>query len=249
MGILNVTPDSFSDDGKYYKKSDALKHAKHLIQDGANIIDIGGESTRPDAKPVSVKEELRRVVPIIKSIRKSKWGRKVWISVDTYKAEVARQAIQSGADMVNDVTALRGDPEMAKIVAENNVPVVLMYSKDSKPPTTRKKIHYKNVIKTILKFFNERIKFAEENGIFKENIILDPGMGGFVSMIPKYSFEILQRLPELKKLGFALLIGPSRKSFLKNFGARDTASFFAAWYALENGADIIRTHQPVKIQG
>lgn len=248
MGILNVTPDSFSDGGDFLRQSDALKHAKKLIEDGADIIDIGGESTRPDAKPVPIQEELRRVIPVIRSIRKSKWGRKVWISVDTYKAEVARQAVEAGADMVNDVTALRGDPQMAKVVSEMNVPVVLMYSKDPKPPTTRKKVRYHDVIKTILKFFRERIAFARKNRIRSANLILDPGMGGFVSMVPEYSFEILRRLPELKKLGFALLIGTSRKSFLSADLDVKSPSFFSAWYALEQGASIVRAHDTADLK-
>lgn len=249
MGILNVTPDSFYDRGKFYKKTAALKQAVFLVKNGCVALDIGGESTGPGSHLVALGEELRRVIRIIKAIRKSRDQKlkNIWISIDTYKAEVARQALEAGADMINDVTALRGDPKMAKVISEFQSPVILMYAKDVTPRTTRKKIRYRNVIKTVKNFLKERVRFAFRGGIRKSQIIIDPGMGAFVSGIPRYSFEILRHLPELTKLGFPICVGPSMKSFLGTpqggtIEDRKIPSIFAGWYALQNGASIIRVH-------
>lgn len=240
MGILNLTPDSFSDGGIYNTAKMALKRAKQLEQEGADIIDIGGESTGPGSKNVSLKEELNRIIPILKKIRKHT---KLKVSIDTYKAEVARIALEEGADMINDVTALRQDPELPKIITKYRCPIVLMYSKDTTPRTTVKKIHYKDVIKIIKSFLKKRISYARKHGISKENIIIDPGMGQFISSIPKYSFEIIARLKDLKKLNFPILIGISRKSFLGGaLGTRDEKSALLSTIAYLNGASIIRTH-------
>ena len=202
------------------------------------------------------------MIPILKIIRKHT---KLPISLDTYKFEVARQALEEGADLINDVTALRQDPKLAEIVARYKCPIVLMYSKDQTPRTTRKEVHYKDVIKTIKRFLEERIKFAKKHGISDKNIIIDPGMGAFISGIPRYSLEIIARLKELQTLQYPILVGISRKSFLKIPGEgtarartseacgfataerselkkRDERGALLEAIAYLNGASIIRTH-------
>lgn len=246
MAILNVTPDSFYDGGKFYKTVHAVAYAQKLIEAGAHILDIGGESTAPGSQSVEAHEEILRIIPVIEAIRSFRDPRfkKVWISVDTSKAIVAKRAIEVGADMVNDVTALRGDPEMAPTLAELKAPIVLMYAKDPTPRTSRKKIRYREVIMTVKHFLQKRIRFALRHGIRRSHIILDPGMGAFVSAIPKYSFEILRRLFELQSLGYPICVGPSMKSFLggKTIEDRKIPSIFAAWFAAQNGASILRVH-------
>lgn len=243
MGILNVTPDSFSDGGKFFDVKIAVAQAKKLIKEGADIIDVGGESSGPGSQDVSLKEELRRVIPVIKRIAPFAKKAGIKISIDTYKAEVARQAIKTGAGVINDVTALRGDSEMASVAAKAGVPIVLMYSKDPTARTTRIKKNYKDVVKTVMEFLKERAEFAVKSGIKKSQIILDPGMGAFVSSEPKYSYEILRRLREFKVLGFPVLIGTSRKSFLPGkLNARLIPSLIANLVATKNGAGILRVH-------
>lgn len=241
MGILNLTPDSFSDGGEYLDEKSAIKRALQMEKEGADFIDIGAESTGPKSKNVSAKEELKRLIPILKILRKKT---KLPISIDTYKSEVAKEALEEGADMINDVTALRADPKLAKIIAKYDCPVILMYSKDNTPRTTVKAKKYTNIIKTISTFFTQRIKFAEKNGIKKENIIIDPGIGQFISSIPNYSFEIITRLREFHNFDHPLLIGLSRKSFLggKNMAERDLKARPLSAIAYLNGASIIRTH-------
>ncbi|MEK7085667.1 MAG: dihydropteroate synthase [Patescibacteria group bacterium] len=240
MGILNVTPDSFSDGGKFNSIEKALKRAKEIEEEGADIIDIGGESTGPNSQNVSLKEELNRVIPVIKRLRQIS---KLPISIDTYKSEVAKQALENGANIINDVTALRGDKNMAKIAAKYNCPIILMYSKDNSPRTTKKAVEYKDVMNTIKTFLKSRIKYAKQQGIKNSQIIIDPGMGAFVSGIPEYSFEIIAKLNQLKSLKFPILIGISRKSFLGGeIGTRDSKSAALSAIAYLNGADIIRTH-------
>ena len=185
MGILNTTPDSFSEDSSFFEFDDALSQARKIIADGADWLDIGGESSGPGSKEVPLEEELRRVIPLIKEVRSES---DIWISVDTWKAEVARQSLHAGADAVNDVSALRADKEMASVIAEYKVPVVLMYSKDSTPRTTRNHFEYTDVIQSIISFFKERLEYAKSNGIQKSQIVIDPGMGFFISGNEKYSF-------------------------------------------------------------
>ncbi len=248
MGILNSTPDSFSDNSRFFKLDDALKKARKMINDGANIIDIGGESSGPDSLEVPLDEELQRVIPLIQNIRKES---DIWISVDTWKAEVARQSLEAGADAINDVTALRGDPEMTKIVKKYQVPIVIMYSKDATPRTTEQQSDYEDVIDTIKIFFRERLRFAESNGVQKKLIVLDPGMGFFISGTPKYSFEVIRRLTELHEFDLPLLLGPSRKSFLSgvskgsklNFSDRDIPGVVVSSIALWQGVSILRFHE------
>lgn len=240
MGILNITPDSFSDGGKFNTLKKAVKRAKQMESEGADIIDIGGESTGPDSKFISLEEELNRIIPILKIIRKNT---KLPISIDTYKSEVAKQALENGANIINDVTALRGDKNMAKIAAKYACPIILMYSKDKTPRTTRKPKTYKDILKTIKTFLENRIKYAKQQGIKNSQIIIDPGMGAFISNIPKYSFEIIAKLNELKSIKLPILIGISRKSFLGGeMETRDLKSATLSAIAYLNGADIIRTH-------
>lgn len=245
MGILNVTPDSFSDGGKFNTQDQAIMRFEEMGAEGADIIDIGGESTGPGSKDVELQEEIKRVIPILKELRKR--NQNVWISVDTYKAEVARQALEHGADMINDVLALRGDENMANILAKTEVPVVLMYSKDSTGRTTGEEKKYDNVIEHVKEFFEERIKHAEENGINRNRIIIDPGQGAFVSGDPKYSLQILNRLEEFKSLNLPILIGSSRKSLVGQtlnlpLHERLEGSLACAAVALIKGASIIRAH-------
>ncbi len=240
MGILNTTPDSFSDGGKHHTPQKALKKALEMIEAGAQIIDIGGESTGPGSKNVTTEEELRRVIPVIKLIRKHS---KVLISIDTYKSAVAKEALANGADIINDVTALRGDKEMASVIAESKCPYIMMYSKDPTARTTLKAKTYADVTKTIEKFFEAQIKKAQKNGIKRSQLILDPGMGQFISSIPKYSFQIIARLPELKNFKLPILIGISRKSFFGgSLKERDEKGKALTAIAYLNGASIIRTH-------
>lgn len=236
MGILNTTPDSFSDGGRFWRDGKlqvelVVEIAKKMVEDGADILDIGGESSGPNSKDVSLEEELKRVIPAVRAIREA--GVDVKISVDTYKAEVVRQAIFAGATMINDVTALRGDPEMVEVVADFGKQVVLMYSKNPTARTTRTVVHYDDVVKTILAFFEERLEYAFAHGVKREQIILDPGMGLFVSGDPQYSFEIIERLGEFKALGFPVLLGPSRKSFLAGAAIPEAC----------RAADILRVHE------
>ena len=218
-----------------------------MVDQGADWIDIGGESSGPGAEAVSLAEELQRTIPIIKAIRQES---DLWISVDTYKAEVAHQAIEAGADVINDITALRGDPEMINVVAKTQVPVVITYSKDPDVRTTKRDFHYEDVIKTIQEFFKERLAFMQKQGIPFENIILDPGMGFYISGVPRYSFEIIRRLPELTEWGFPMMIGTSRKSFLANVSPGKTLAVYerelptaiTTSVAIWQGASLLRLH-------
>lgn len=247
VGILNVTPDSYFDGGKWNSLEMALKKAEEMIAEGADWIEVGGESTGPNSKDISLQEEIDRTINVIKEIRK-RWG-SVNISVDTYKSEVAHQAIAAGATMVNDVTAGRGDANMFAEVAgfAKVAKVVLMYAKDPTPRTTIDLVQYKDVIATIKKFLSERIDAAVAAGISRDRIIIDPGLGHFVSSDPKYSFEIIARLEELLSLGCPIFLSPSRKSFLsgkENLPPVDRlpATIAASAIAVLDGASFIRTH-------
>ena len=244
MGVLNVTPDSFSDGGKYLDPKKAVKKALEMIEEGADIIDIGGESSGPDSKDVSLKEELARVIPVLRMLRAKT---EAWVSVDTYKAEVARSAIEAGADMINDVTAFRGDKGLASVVAAARVPVVVMYSKDSSARTTRKVVEYKNVVSFVQKFLKERVAVGMKAGVKKSQFILDPGMGAFVSSEPKYSLQILKKLEKFGEMGMPILVGASRKGFIGQvlgvgLNERLEGGLAAHALAVLHGAAIIRTH-------
>ena len=241
QGIINTTPDSFSDGGEANTIKKALKKAEELINYKASILDIGGEASGPNSQNISVTEEIKRVTSVIKAI-KAKWPH-ILISIDTCKAQTAEEAIIAGADIINDITAMRYDPKMVEIAAKYQVPIILMYNKDNSPRTTIEKKHYKNIIQTITDFFIERITYAKKIGVTK--IILDPGMGHFISSDPQYSFEIIKRLKELKDFFSEnqLLIGLSRKSFIGGLlKDRDKQALELHYQALSNGADIIRVH-------
>jgi dihydropteroate synthase len=243
MGVVNVTPDSFSDGGDFYKVEDAEKQIQKLIKDKADIIDIGGESTGPKSSDVSVDEEMRRVKPIIDFVSKNKLYKKAKFSIDTYKAPIARYALENGFTIINDVTALRGDPAMTDVIMEYQPMVILMYSKDPTPRTTAEKVEYKDVAASVKSFLIEKILMLVDSGFPEENIIIDPGMGMFVSADPKYSFELIDRLPELKQMGYPVCVGVSRKSFLGGkVSDRDRLSVDWSIRALRNGANIIRMH-------
>lgn len=244
MGVLNVTPDSFSDGGRYLRPDRAVKHALRMAKDGADIIDIGGQSTGPGSKNVSLHEELKRVLPVLNKLRPLV---KTLISVDTWRAEVARRALECGADMINDVTALRGDKKMASVLARYGRPVVLMYSKDKTARTSMRNVFYDDVIKTIKDFLKERIGVAVRAGLKRKNLILDPGMGAFVSSEVKYSLQILARLKEFQTFGLPILVGPSRKSFIGQalnlpLSQRLEGALACAAIAAHNGASILRVH-------
>ena len=248
MGILNPTPDSFSEGSSFFEFDDALAQARKIIDEGADWLDIGGESSGPGSSEVPLEEELRRVVPLIKAVRSES---DIWISVDTWKAEVARRSLDAGADAVNDVSALRADKEMAGVIGEYQVPVVLMYSKDLTSRTTRDHTEYSDVVQTIISFFKERLMYAESNGIQKNQIIIDPGMGFFISGNEKYSFEVIRRISELHEFELPLLLGPSRKSFLAkvssnrnlNFSERDFPCALVSSIALWQGVSVLRFHE------
>jgi dihydropteroate synthase len=243
MGILNVTPDSFSDGGKFLSADKAIAHALELQQQGADMIDIGGESTRPGAAPVTLEEELARVIPVIQALRKKS---SIPISIDTYKAEVARQAVAAGADIINDVSAFRFDPDMVVVAARGGVPVILMHML-GKPRDMQVKPEYRDCVREIGEFFEERITSAQAAGIVREKIILDPGIG-FGKRIQD-NLDILRRCREFTRFGRPLLVGASRKSFIAQVpgGAGEPSnriggSIAAAIMAVANGASIVRVH-------
>ncbi len=241
MGVLNVTPDSFSDGGRFLNTADAVAHAERMAEEGADLIDVGGESTRPGAAPVPLDEELRRVIPVIEQLAKR--GR-LPVAVDTSKAEVARQAIAAGAAMVNDVTALRGDPKMADVVAEARVPVVLMHMRGT-PATMQRAPRYRSLMGELLRFFKARIAVARAAGIDRRLIIIDPGIGFGKTL--QHNLEILGQLERLAPLGQPILVGPSRKSFIGKIldlpvdeRLEGTAAAVAA--SVLHGAHIVRVH-------
>ncbi|MFA0035184.1 dihydropteroate synthase [Vibrio sp. 10N.261.52.A1] len=240
MGILNVTPDSFSDGGKFNSLDNALQQAERMIQAGVSIIDIGGESTRPGAPDVSLEEELARVIPAIKAIR-AKFD--VWISIDTSKAEVMRQAVEAGADLINDVRALQ-EPGALQAAADANVPICLMHMK-GQPRTMQANPSYDDVLQDVEAFLQERVEACEAVGISKEQLILDPGFG-FGKTI-EHNYHLLAHLEKFHSLGLPVLAGMSRKSMI--FKLLDkvpadcmVASVTCATIAAMKGAQIIRVH-------
>lgn len=242
MGILNITPDSFSDGGEYFNKKDlALKRIEEMAASGADIIDIGGESTRPGAGSVSVEVELDRVIPVIKEASRNI---NIPISIDTSKAQVAEEAIASGAAIVNDITGLRGDSRMASVVAKSGVGLIVMHMKGA-PRTMQDDPVYKDLIGEIIASLKESIDIALENGIKEDKIIVDPGIG--FGKATEHNLEILRRLAEFRALNRPVMVGVSRKSFLGkilNAGAKDRLMGTAAACAIAimNGASIIRVH-------
>ena len=244
MGILNVTPDSFSDGARCLTKDRAVAHALEMVEEGADIIDVGGESTRPGAKRVEEDEELKRVIPVVAELVKEG----IAISVDTTKAGVAKKALEAGAWMINDVSALR-DPKMAGVLNEFNAPVVLMHMRGT-PRTMQDSVEYGDITAEIVEYLTERIAFAASVAIVPERIVIDPGLGFGKSA--QGNFSILKKLSEFKTLGRPVLIGASRKSFLSApMGGgempdgpleRLAPSIAAEAVAILNGADIVRVH-------
>jgi len=250
MGILNVTPDSFSDGGKHFSTDDAVKHALLMEKEGADIIDIGGESTRPSAKTISLDEEMNRTIPVIKQLIEEI---SIPVSIDTYKSDVARRALDLGVGMVNDISALKADRNLASVVAEYEVPICLMHMKGN-PRNMQINPTYDDVVKEIHDFLKERAEFALFCDIKKENIIIDPGIGfgKRTGRGVEDNCEILRRLSEFKNLGFPVMIGASRKKFIGNVCGGDDdplpvsdrleGSLAAACLAVINGANIVRVH-------
>jgi len=238
MGVVNVTPDSFSDGGVNFDPDDAAASARRMLEEGAAIVDIGGESTRPGSEGVTEEEELRRVVPVLERLQGE-----VPVSIDTSKAEVARRALALGAELVNDVTALRGDPDLAGVVADSGAYLCLMHML-GEPRTMQDNPVYDDVVSDVKSFLEERLAFAVDAGIDERRICLDPGIG--FGKTAAHNFELVRRLGELAAIGRPLLVGFSRKSTLGALNGQKTgsaaASVGAALSAYERGATILRVH-------
>ena len=241
MGILNITPDSFSDGGQFISVQEAANHAFKMIDEGVDIIDIGGESTRPGTEPVPFKEELKRIKPVIKAIREQT---DCLISIDTYKASVAEVALDLGADIINDISSLSYDKNMANLVSNRKVPVILMHMQGS-PQDMQFNPNYNNLIDDLIYFFKTRIKIANKAGILDNMIILDPGIGFGKNV--EDNFEIIRELKQIEAMGYPVLLGPSRKSFIGkvlNLPVKDRLEGTMASIAVGiiNGAKIVRVH-------
>jgi len=253
MGVVNVTPDSFSDGGKFFSNQAAISHGQKMAEDGADIIDIGGESTRPFSDEVTAAEELQRVIPVIEELAASI---SVPISIDTTKAEVARHAIEAGASIINDISALRLDPEMPLVAAQSGVPVILMHMLGT-PKTMQVSPTYDDVVAEIKKFLDQSIRQAVKSGIAREKIIIDPGIGFGKSF--DHNLTLIQHLSEFHTLDAPILVGPSRKSFIRNIlkdeSSKDirpdlpiveTGTQAVISAAILNGAHIVRVHDAAK---
>ncbi|MCK4428552.1 MAG: dihydropteroate synthase [candidate division Zixibacteria bacterium] len=241
MGILNVTPDSFSDGGKFFQVEHAVKQGIRMAEEGADMIDVGGESTRPESDPVTIEEELSRVIPVIGALSKEI---DIPISIDTYKSEVAKKALDSGAEMINEISALRFDPKMKEVAAEYQVPIVLMHIKGT-PKNMQETPYYDDVIEEIIEYLKESTKLAKDAGIGEENIIVDPGIG-FGKRLED-NLNILKNLKKFSILDCPILVGPSRKSFIgKILGLpveeRLEGSLASLAVSIMNGANIVRVH-------
>ncbi len=246
MGILNVTPDSFSDGGQFFNYTNAVARAKQMVEQGADIIDIGGESSRPYADPVSTEEEIKRVVPVIEAISKAI---QVPISIDTVKAEVAKKAIEAGASIVNDISALTGDPEMASVVSEKGVPVILMHMLGT-PRTMQDNPTYRNPVTEIITYLKNTIRDAVNKNISRSKIIIDPGIGFGKTLDHNYS--LLKYLQEFSSLDVPILVGTSRKRFIRETvsdstkdpepASIETGTQATVTASILNGAHIVRVH-------
>jgi dihydropteroate synthase len=239
MGVVNVTPDSFSDGGRYLDADAAVRHGEELVRDGATILDVGGESTRPGAVEVEEAEELRRVEPVVQALAGD-----ATVSIDTSKLAVAEAALDAGASIVNDVTAFKHDPEMAGLCAERGVGVVLMHMPGN-PRTMQDDPRYDDVVEDVKAFLAERMEFAVGEGISEERIWLDPGIGFGKTL--EHNLELLRRLGELRELGRPLVVGTSRKSFIGKVDGSDVedrigGSIATSVLAVAEGADVLRVH-------
>jgi dihydropteroate synthase len=245
MGIVNVTPDSFSDGGDFFDSDIAVKHCLKLYEDGATIIDIGGESTRPNAPEVSIEEEIKRVVPVISELKKQK--PEIIISVDTRKAEVAAAAVKAGADIINDVSGLEYSPEIAAIAAENNTGLVIMHMRgEPQNMQNQENLVYKNIVSEVIDFLTKAAQKALDYGVKQENIILDPGIG--FSKTIEQNILLIKGIKQLRESGYAVLVGHSRKSFIGKLLNRDNAkdrlagTIAVSLYLASQGVEILRVH-------
>ena len=242
MGIVNVTPDSFSDGGLYFETKKAIARARELEMEGADIVDIGGESSRPFSQPIALEEEFRRVIPVIKAIAPEL---KIPISIDTYKAKIAQAAIEAGAKIINDISALRFDKDMAKVAADYKTPIVLMHMKGT-PRDMQINPYYDDVLKEVYDFLEKRIDYALAQGIEKGQIAIDPGIG-FGKRLED-NLRLIKHLPLFKDLGQPVLLGPSRKAFIGKVlnidvpARRDIGTLGVVALATLLGADVIRVH-------
>ena len=238
MGVLNVTPDSFSDGGRFMAPADAIAHGRRLAAEGAALVDVGGESTRPGAEAVTVEEELRRVEPVLEGLAG------IPVSIDTSKAAVARRALELGAEMVNDVTALRGDPEMASVVAEGDAFLCLMHMQ-GEPRTMQAAPHYDDVVAEVKEYLRGRIEAAEWAGIRPQALAIDPGIGFGKNL--EHNLALIRHLDALADLGRPILVGPSRKRFIGAIldlpeGERVEGTAGAVAWLVGRGAHIVRVH-------
>ena len=241
MGILNVTPDSFSDGGMYYNATQAIEFALQMEEEGADIIDVGGESTRPGAKTVELQKECDRILPVIEGIRTKS---DILISIDTYKSEVARKSIATGAGMVNDISGMTFDPNMVDLIKDSGLPVVIMHIKGT-PENMQKNPYYEDLMQELTEYFEERKKFARAKGILDQQIILDPGIG-FGKRLQD-NFQLLRELKKIVDMGFPVLIGPSKKSFIGltldlPIDQRLEGTAAAVTTGILKGARIVRVH-------
>ena len=246
MGIVNVTPDSFSDGGLYLDADAAIAHGLELAAAGADVLDIGGESTRPGAEPVGAEEEVRRTEPVVKALAEAGYS----VSIDTSKAEVAAAALHAGARIVNDVTAFRGDPDIAALCAERDCDVVLMHMLGT-PRTMQEDPRYDDVVDDVKAFLAERVESAIAAGIAKERIWVDPGIGFGKTL--EHNLELLRRLGELRDLGRPIIVGTSRKRFIGAITGREAderigGTVASNVLALRNGADAFRVHDVAEVK-
>ncbi len=241
MGVLNITPDSFSDGGLFFDKDKAIAHGLKMVEEGADIIDIGGESTRPGSKPLGLKEELRRVLPVIEALSRDA---EVPISIDTYKSEVARRAIDAGAEIINDISGLHFDPELARVAAKEHTPIVLMHIRGT-PETMQKDVRYDSLFSEIIAYLKKGIRRAESAGVDPEQIVVDPGIGFGKTL--EHNLLIIKHLSEFRILGKPILLGTSRKSFIGKIldshpERRLEGTLSSIAIGVLNGAHIIRSH-------
>ena len=246
MGIVNVTPDSFSDGGLYFDAEAAIAHGFELAAAGADVLDIGGESTRPGAEPVDAEEEARRTEPVVKALAEAG----SFVSIDTSKAEVAAAALDAGARIVNDVTAFRGDPEIAPLCADRGCDVVLMHMLGS-PRTMQDDPRYEDVVDDVKAFLAERVEFAVAAGVAEERIWVDPGIGFGKTL--EHNLELLRRLGELRDIGRPIIVGTSRKRFIGAITGREAdqrigGTVASNVMALLNGADAFRVHDVAEVK-
>jgi len=247
MGILNITPDSFSDGGKFLDSQVAANHAIKMIENGADMIDVGGESSRPGAKPVLIDEELKRILPVIKAIREKS---DCLISVDTYKSKVAEAALNLGADLINDISSLSFDGKMAGVISAYKVPLVLMHMQGV-PENMQLNPLYVNIINDLITFFKSKISIAKEAGVSNNMIILDPGIG-FGKRVDD-NFEIIRELKQICNMGYPILLGTSRKSFIGDtlglpINDRLEGTLASVAIGVLNGAKILRVHDIIEVR-